>query len=65
MIKYKIINRKASRNQVDEIDELLRNKDFMQVLKCVKSYYIQGYQGDYGFILNEEGKDYIISVTIY
>lgn len=65
MIKYKIIGRKPNKSQNNEVEEYLRDKDFMKVLLLTLTYYIQGYHGDYGFSVQKEGDVNRITVTLY
>ncbi|MCK9543809.1 MAG: hypothetical protein M0R03_17455 [Novosphingobium sp.] len=64
MIKYKF-NKRANASQQEEVEKYLLDEEFMRVLRLTKSYYIQGFHGDYGFILEMKGGHHYITITIY
>lgn len=66
MIKYKFDNSKQpNTSQHDEVEKYLLDEEFMRVLRMTKSYYVQGFHGDYGFILELRGGKHYITITIY
>jgi len=65
MIRYSFVGKKPNNKQNDEVEEYLRDKDFMKILLMALTYYIQGYHGDYCFNVIEEGGIKKIKVTLY
>ena len=66
MIKYKFLGVKPVKpSQQDEVEEHLLDRDFLRVLRLTKSYYIQGFYGDYGFIYELKNGHEYITIKIY
>lgn len=56
MVKYRFTDKKPNHKQRDEVEEHLRDRDFIKLLTMTKEYYIQGYNGDYGFkVIDTQG----------
>jgi len=65
MIKYKYVNRKPNKKEQEEILYYIHNKEFMEILIITGRYYIQGYHGDYEYVLQIENDTKFISIRIY
>lgn len=61
MIKYRYNNTTPNKEEKEEIKFYLENAKFIETLMITKRYYIQGYHGDYEFLLDvRDGIKYIV-----